>query len=199
MSRPPFKGPSTWDPPTPNNKTLIKYIVSVEERLLEHIGGLSKSVSPHCMDAISRLKCLDRDPHWIIKPVDKGGAFMLWGRNKHIMEAFGQLSDVEFYEVYKLIRELNSFFTGLYTLAHTKVSRGQNHKRVLIFKHLAFLFCSFISKVGFKTFYRYRISVVYGDCHTLPYISDEKYDLKIFILLLIMKLMYLSKFEFITQ
>ena len=45
------------------------------------------------------LKEITSNTHWVIKPADKGGALLIWGREAYLEEAERQPGDKTFYEV----------------------------------------------------------------------------------------------------
>ena len=93
----PFKGPSEWQPPPTQNKKLIKYLDSVEQRIVAHLQDTKHGHLANHRTMTSVLKQLDKDHELVIKPADKGGALVLWGKESHTYEAFRQLLDTKFY------------------------------------------------------------------------------------------------------
>ena len=89
-----FKLPSAWIPPT---------VVNLENFISKNHRDLSDSKLPkirhHNISNEERLALnkLAKDTNIVIKPADKGGAVVVWDRDKYIAEGLRQVSDNNFY------------------------------------------------------------------------------------------------------
>ena len=91
-----FKGPSEWQPSPTQNKKLFKYLDSVEHRIVAHLQDTRHGHLANRQTMTSILKQLDKDHESVMKPADKGGALVLWGKESYTYEAFWQLIDTRF-------------------------------------------------------------------------------------------------------
>ena len=95
----PFKGPSNWQPPMPSNSNVVKYLNNIKRRTHNHIENTP--IVPGNFTKLENhvLKEITSNTHWVVKPADKGGALVIWGREAYLEEAERQLGDKIFYEV----------------------------------------------------------------------------------------------------
>ena len=90
----PHELPSAWIPPP---------VINLENFIFKNHRDLSESQLPkirkHNITKEERqaLNDLAKDSNIVIKPADKGGAVVVWDRNKYIKEGLRQLSDINFY------------------------------------------------------------------------------------------------------
>ena len=94
FKHPKFKLPSAWIPPP---------VINLENFIFKNHRDLSETDIPrirrHNISAEERqaLANLAKDSSIVIKPADKGGAVVVWDRDKYINEGLRQLSDPKFY------------------------------------------------------------------------------------------------------
>ena len=94
FKHPLFKLPSAWIPPP---------VINLENFIFKNHRDLSDSNIPkirnHNITVEERhaLQSLSKDTNIVIKPADKGGAVVVWDRQKYIKEGVRQLSDPKFY------------------------------------------------------------------------------------------------------
>ena len=89
-----FKLPSPWIPPP---------VINLENFIFKNHRDLSETKLPKLRNQnITKeerhaLNSLAKDTNIVIKPADKGGAVVVWDREKYIKEGLRQLSDSNFY------------------------------------------------------------------------------------------------------
>ena len=97
-SPPPFRNPSTWDPPLPDNFNLRIFVNTLWDHITPQISYPKhpnrSNLSPNDQQALTQLQQLT---HTIIKPADKGGSIVLWPEDQYIQEAYRQLLDPKYY------------------------------------------------------------------------------------------------------
>lgn len=118
----PFRNPSTWDPPIPDNTNLRIFI----NTLWDHLNPLltypkhphRSNLSPNHQQALHQLQQLQ---HIIIKPADKGGSIVLWPEHQYLKEAHRQLLDPKYYTpvphnpIPKLIEDITAYLHFLHS------------------------------------------------------------------------------------
>ena len=95
----PFKLPSNFTAPQPDNINLLQYISNVfydlKTEYAKHKHTPISNISSHQIQAIHQLKS---DNDLIVKPADKGGAIVIWPREDYLTEAYRQLNNPSHYQ-----------------------------------------------------------------------------------------------------
>jgi hypothetical protein len=114
----PFREPSGWTPPSGMNLHLERFIGNIiHDATNHHNPGNPPNLKPHHIVALNSLK---NNPTIIIKPADKGGAIVIWGRDQYVQEALRQLSNPLHYRVtgtdstQKLCKTINGYLSRCY-------------------------------------------------------------------------------------
>ena len=76
----PFKSTIPWDPPRPDNYNLIVYISSVFYSLKCLFNDINHLPYPNYLtqQEINFLYSYKTNCNYVIKPADKGGAYVIW-------------------------------------------------------------------------------------------------------------------------
>ena len=93
----PFKLPSNFDPPPPDNSSLMEYISHVYHDLkTQHTTNINAkhNLSSNEFRSIQQLK---QTNELIIKPADKAGALVIWPKEDYLAEAYKQLHNTNHY------------------------------------------------------------------------------------------------------
>ena len=93
--KPTFKVPSSWTPSIIFMQ-LELYLSEIEDKLI-NINESGESYQNLSKDEREALKSLMNDNEIIIKPADKGSAFVIWSKHGYLLEASNQLSDTNVY------------------------------------------------------------------------------------------------------
>ena len=97
-NRHPFKLPTNFTAPIPDNSNLQEYISNIYQDLKteyeEHKEHAKPNISKDELQAIHNLKT---DNDLIVKPADKGGAIVIWPKDAYLAEAYRQLNDSNHY------------------------------------------------------------------------------------------------------
>ena len=92
-NRHPFKLPTNFTAPIPDNSNLQEYISNIHQDLKteyeEHKEHAKPNISKDELQAIHNLKT---DNDLIVKPADKGGAIVIWPKDAYLAEAYRQLN-----------------------------------------------------------------------------------------------------------
>jgi hypothetical protein len=90
----PFKLPTNFTAPIPDNSNLQEYISNIYHDLKteyeKHNEPAKPNISKNELQTIHNLK-IDND--LIVKPADKGGAIVIWPKDAYLAEAYRQLND----------------------------------------------------------------------------------------------------------
>ena len=78
--RSPFKTPNNWNPPVPANYNLVAYVSSVLYSLRHaFINDFQIPLTPNFNTSeLEFLAQYKENKEYVIKPVDKGGAIVIW-------------------------------------------------------------------------------------------------------------------------
>ena len=97
-NRHPFKLPTNFTAPIPDNSNLQEYISNIYQYLKteyeEHKEHAKPNISKDELQAIHNLKT---DNDLIVKAADKGGAIVIWPKDAYLAEAYRQLNDSNHY------------------------------------------------------------------------------------------------------
>ena len=120
---PPFHLPSVWEPPVPDNNNIQRYTSHIY-REISHLQQPSLPVNNLSSKEFEAIHDLQSNRDIIIKPADKGGKIVIWGRNEYLKEACRQLNDRDYYipignsPIGGLIPEISSFMSFLCRRSH---------------------------------------------------------------------------------
>ena len=95
----PFKIPTNFTAPIPDNSNLQEYISQVYHDLKTEYNKTTQppvpNISKHELQSINTLK---NDNDLIVKPADKGGAIVIWPKDSYLAEAYRQLNNPDHYQ-----------------------------------------------------------------------------------------------------
>ena len=120
---PPFHLPSVWEPPVPDNNNIQQHTSHIY-REISHLQQPFLPVNNLSSKEFEAIHDLQSNRDIIIKPADKGGKIVIWGRNEYLKEAYRQLNDRDYYipignnPIGDLISEISSFISFLYQQSH---------------------------------------------------------------------------------
>ena len=83
----PFKLPSKFTPPLPDNDNLIEYISLIYNDLKNKPDFNRTHKRNITNDELKSLNDLKNNKDIVIKPADKGGSIVLWPRREYLTEA----------------------------------------------------------------------------------------------------------------
>ena len=109
----PFRISSGWTPKAGMNPHLDRYIGNITQDALDfkHRGNPT-NLAPQLRNAIHSLR---NNSEIIIKPADKGGAIVIWGKDQYVQEAERQLNNPLHYapqvkdHTSRLTKEINAY------------------------------------------------------------------------------------------
>ena len=94
----PFKLPTNFTAPIPDNSNLQEYISNVYYDIKADYHTTMKcpptNITKHEIQSLHQLKT---DNDLIVKPADKGGAIVIWPKDSYLKEAYRQLNDSNHY------------------------------------------------------------------------------------------------------
>ena len=94
----PFKPPTNFTTPIPDNSNLQEYISNVYYDIKTDYHMTMKrpptNITKHEIQSLHQLKT---DNDLIVKPADKGGAIVIWPKDSYLKEAYRQLNDFNHY------------------------------------------------------------------------------------------------------
>ncbi len=95
----PFKLPTKFTAPLPDNSNLQEYISNVYHDLKTeynaNIQPATPNISKQELHSIHKLKT---DNDLIVKPADKGGAIVIWPKDSYLAEAYRQLNNLNHHQ-----------------------------------------------------------------------------------------------------
>ena len=95
----PFKLPTNFTAPIPDNSNLQEYISNVYYDIKTNY---QITTNPPCSNItkqeIQSLHQLKTDNDLLVKPADKGGAIVIWPKDSYLKEAYRQLNDSNHYQ-----------------------------------------------------------------------------------------------------
>ena len=94
----PFRLTSQWEPPTPDNPNLLKYMAETRESLKQTKPLRTKQTNNLTQTERFSIKSLQKLPQTVIKPADKGGSLVLWPSTSYLNEAHKQLQNEKHYK-----------------------------------------------------------------------------------------------------
>ena len=94
----PFRLRSQWEPPTPDNPNLLKYMAETRESLKQTKPLRTKQTNNLTQTERFSIKSLQKLPHTVIKLADKGGSLVLWPSTSYLNEAHKQLQNEKHYK-----------------------------------------------------------------------------------------------------
>ena len=125
-NRHPFKLPTNFTAPIPDNSNLQEYISNIYHDLKTEYEKHKEHAKPNISkDELQAVHNLKTDNDLIVKPADKGGAIVIWPRDAYLAEAYRQLNDSNHYQ--KL-----TYDPTLETLAETKRLANKLHTSDII-------------------------------------------------------------------
>ena len=125
-NRHPFKLPTNFTAPIPDNSNLQEYISNIYHDLKTEYEKDKEHAKPNISkDELQAVHNLKTDNDLIVKPADKGGAIVIWPRDAYLAEAYRQLNDSNHYQ--KL-----TYDPTLETLAETKRLANKLHTSDII-------------------------------------------------------------------
>ena len=125
-NRHPFKLPTNFTAPIPDNSNLQEYISNIYHDLKTEYEKHKEHAKPNISkDELQAVHNLKTDNDLIVKPADKGGAIVIWPRDAYLAEAYRQLNDSNHY--LKL-----TYDPTLETLAETKRLANKLHTSDII-------------------------------------------------------------------
>lgn len=93
----PFSDVSSWSWPLEDLLPVVRELIHEDERSFSKMGcrhADALNLSPHEVEALQELMA---DTSIVIKPLDKGSATMVFGREQYVREVERQLSDATYY------------------------------------------------------------------------------------------------------
>ena len=95
----PFKLPTNFTAPIPDNSNLQEYISNVyyDIKTADYHMTMKRPPTNITKHEIQSLHLLKTDNDLIVKPADKGGAIVIWPKDSFLKEAYRQLNDSNHY------------------------------------------------------------------------------------------------------
>ena len=95
----PFKLPTNFTAPIPDNSNLQEYISNVyyDIKTADYHMTMKRPSTNITKHEIQSLHLLKTDNDLIVKPADKGGAIVIWPKDSFLKEAYRQLNDSNHY------------------------------------------------------------------------------------------------------
>ena len=95
----PFKLPTKFTAPPPDNSNLQEYISNILYDLKTGYTDSTQSTSKNLtQEELHSIQTLKNDTELIVKPADKGGAIVIWPRSSYLAEAYRQLNNPQHYK-----------------------------------------------------------------------------------------------------
>lgn len=94
----PFVGPSLWTPPLETLPPQVKNLIDHDLKFLKKNQQFMQEKPNIIQDDWKSLINLKRLKTIIIKPADKGSAIVILSREQYVLEANGQLQDINYYK-----------------------------------------------------------------------------------------------------